>query len=129
MKKGSTSKYSLEERMKIVRDYEESNLSIAEITKKYGLSCSSLVSVWRSRLSKTEKYRTFVASKSSNPFDESVMDVESMKPMSREELEKEIVRLQKELEWSRLETKSLNVMIDIAEKHGMQIRKKSGAKQ
>jgi hypothetical protein len=46
-----------------------------------------------------------------------------------EELEAEIKRLTKELEWEKLRNKALNTMIDIAEEQGIRIRKKSGAKQ
>ena len=46
-----------------------------------------------------------------------------------EELEAEVKRLRSELEWAQLQNKALNTLIDIAESRGIQIRKKSGAKQ
>ena len=52
-----------------------------------------------------------------------------MKKQAPEELEAENKRLTKELEWAKLQNRALNVLIDIAEKQGIQIRKKSGAKQ
>ena len=51
------------------------------------------------------------------------------KKQTPSELEAEIKRLTKELEWAKLQNKALNTMIDIAESQGIQIRKKSGAKQ
>ena len=47
----------------------------------------------------------------------------------QEELEAEVKRLTKELEWAQLQNKALNTLINIAEEQGIQIRKKSGAKQ
>ena len=58
-----------------------------------------------------------------------VADSESMKKKSPEELEAEVKRLTKELEWAQLQNKALNTLIDIAESQGIRIRKKSGAKQ
>jgi hypothetical protein len=52
-----------------------------------------------------------------------------MKQQTPSELEAEIKRLTKELEWAKLQNKALNTPIDIAESQGIQIRKKSGAKQ
>ena len=56
-------------------------------------------------------------------------DEEPMKKRTPEELEAEVKRLTKELEWAKLQNKALNTLIDIAEEQGIQIRKKSGAKQ
>jgi hypothetical protein len=56
-------------------------------------------------------------------------DVEPMKKRTQEELEAEVKRLTKELEWAQLQNKALNTLINIAEEQGIQIRKKSGAKQ
>jgi hypothetical protein len=52
-----------------------------------------------------------------------------MKKRTPEELEAEVKRLTSELEWAQLQNKALNTLIDIAESQGIQIRKKSGAKQ
>jgi hypothetical protein len=56
-------------------------------------------------------------------------DEEPMKKRTSEELEAEVKRLTKELEWAKLQNKAVNTLIDIAEEQGIQIRKKSGAKQ
>ena len=58
-----------------------------------------------------------------------VADEVPMKKRSAEELEAEVKRLTKELEWAKLQNKALNTLIDIAEEQGIRIRKKSGAKQ
>ena len=49
---------------------------------------------------------------------------ESMKKQTPEELEAEVKRLTKELEWAKLLNKALNTLIDIAESQGIRIRKK-----
>ena len=58
-----------------------------------------------------------------------IVDELPMKQQTPSELEAEIKRLTKELEWAKLQNKALNTLIDIAESQGIQIRKKSGAKQ
>jgi len=58
-----------------------------------------------------------------------VADEVPMKKRSAEELEAENKKLSKDLEWAELQIKALNTLIDIAESQGIQIRKKSGAKQ
>ena len=44
-------------------------------------------------------------------------------------LQKQIQKLEADLKKSQDKNLALNVMIDIAEEHGIRIRKKSGAKQ
>lgn len=112
--------YTLEERRKIIMEYESGVESKSAVVQKYGLSSSAIIRIWRSRMSKMDKSITFTPSKETSIH---------MGERSTAELEAEIARLQRELEWSRLETKALNTLIDIAERDGIQIRKKSGAKQ
>ena len=129
--KGKPSQFTREEKLQIIEDYETGNLSMREINEKYGIKCQSLISMWRIRLQKTnsnlqksEKSTTFVASSDSQMIDE-----EDMKQKTPAELEAEVMRLTKELEWVKLQNKALNIMIDVAESQGINIRKKSGAKQ
>ena len=129
--KRKPSQFTREEKLQIIQDYETGNLSMREINEKYGIKCQSLISMWRIRLQKTnsnlqksEKSTTFVASSDSQMIDE-----ENMKQKTPAELEAEVMRLTKELEWVKLQNKALNIMIDVAESQGINIRKKSGAKQ
>ena len=129
--KRKPSQFTREEKLQIIQDYETGNLSMREINEKYGIKCQSLISMWRIRLQKTnsnlqksEKSTTFVASSDSQMIDE-----EDMKQKTPAELEAEVMRLTKELEWVKLQNKALNIMIDVAESQGINIRKKSGAKQ
>ena len=131
MVKSVKSRFTREERIAIIREYEESDLTGEEIARKYGIKYSSLIANWRKRLLKSPKnlqkcpkISTFVAE------NESLSESEvPMKKKSPEELEAEVKRLTKELEWAQLQNKALNTLIDIAESQGIRIRKKSGAKQ
>lgn len=129
--KGKPSQFTREEKLQIIEDYETGNLSMREINEKYGIKCQSLISMWRirlrkdySNLQKPEKSTTFAASSDS----QMTKDVD-MKQKTPAELEAEVMRLTKELEWVKLQNKALNIMIDVAESQGINIRKKSGAKQ
>lgn len=129
--KGKPSQFTRVEKLQIIEDYETGNLSMREINEKYGIKCQSLISMWRirllkanSNLQKSEKNTTFAASS-----DFQMVDEEDMKQKTPAELEAEVKRLTKELEWAKLQNKALNIMIDIAESQGIKIRKKSGAKQ
>ena len=129
--KGKRSQFTREEKLQIIQDYETGNLSMRELNQKYGIHAPSLIAVWRKRLQKdyaglqkSEKSTTFATSSDSQMIDE-----EDMKQKTPAELEAEVMRLTKELEWVKLQNKALNIMIDVAESQGINIRKKSGAKQ
>ena len=48
----TASKFTREEKLQIIQDYETGNLSMREINEKYGIQCQSLLSMWRVRLKK-----------------------------------------------------------------------------
>ena len=118
--KGRPSKFTLEERKKIVNEYETSELSASEIAYRYGLSSPSVLFMWRSRLRESEKVITFAT--------ENKIKV-SMQDSERKAYERRIVELEKRLRKAEMQNMALNTMIDIAEEQGLPIRKKSGAKQ
>ena len=125
------SKFTREERLQIIRDYETNHLTAKETCEIYGLKDPSIIATWRKRLQqspaclrKSKKSSTFAAE-----IKPQVADSEPMKKKTPEELEAEVKRLTKELEWAQLQNKALNTLIDIAEEQGIRIRKKSGAKQ
>ena len=125
------SQFTREQRMAIVTEFDNGTMSGAEIAQKYGLKYPSLIANWRKRLQKPPVY--LQKSKKSCTFacgiQPQVADEEPMKKRTPEELEAEVKRLTKELEWVKLQNKALNTLIDIAEEQGIRIRKKSGAKQ
>ena len=127
----SKSKFTREQRLAIIEEYENGALTGKEIAQKYGMKSPSMIFNWRERLlnphqhlRKSEKSSTFASE-----IKPQVADEVPMKKRSAEELEAEVKRLTKELEWAKLQNKALNTLIDIAEEQGIRIRKKSGAKQ
>ena len=125
------SKFTREQKIAIVEEFEKGALSGKEIAEKYGIKYPSLIANWRTRLlkprvslRKSEKSSTFAAE-----IKPQVADEVPMKKRTPEELEAEVKRLTKELEWAKLQNLALNTLIDIAEEQGIRIRKKSGAKQ
>ena len=118
------SRFSIEERIRILHESAMSGLSDGAISRKYGILGHSTLSKWRKNLEKWKKSITFAPE-----IRPQVVDLSIMKRQTPEELEQEVQRLRKQLEWSELQNKALNVMIDIAESQGIKIRKKSGAKQ
>ena len=122
--KGVKSKFSMEERLRILHECEISNESESAIARKYGIFGHSTLSKWRKNLEKCAKSSIFASE-----IMPQVADSEPMKKQTPEELEAEVKRLRKALEWAQLQNKALNTLIDIAEEQGILIRKKSGAKQ
>ena len=127
----SKSKFTREQRLAIIEEYENSALTGKEIAQKYGMKSPSIIFNWRERLlkppvylRKSEKSSTFAPEIKPQMADEM-----PMKKLTPEELAAENKRLTKELEWAKLQNKALNTLIDIAESQGIRIRKKSGAKQ
>ena len=116
--------FTPEQRMAIVHELETTGMSVVQIMEKYGIKGHTTVYRWRKDLQMLEKSRTFAAG-----IKPQVADEEPMKKRTPEELEAEVKRLTKELEWAKLQNKALNTLIDIAEEQGIRIRKKSGAKQ
>ena len=117
-------RFSLEEKIAIVRELEKDCISLTQIQAKYGIRGHSTVARWRQNLQTPEKMRTFAAE-----IKPQMADEVPMKKRTPEELEAENKKLSKDLEWAELQIKALNTLIDIAESQGIRIRKKSGAKQ
>ena len=114
-------------RMKIVREYLTGDLSSKELQEKYDLPSSHIVNVWVSRYRETEKSLSLPL-KSENRHPMAI--IKKTNPTEENEaLKKHIKELEDRLHYSELENLALNTMIDVAEEHGIQIRKKSGAKQ
>jgi len=126
--------YSREERIAIVRDCIVNKLSDKEIEDKYCLASPSLLRVWRFRYAKTaeslvkfEKSANFASPKPVTK--DPVEEMEMAKRKTEAELIAELNQVKKELEYEKLKVDALNILIDIAEREGIKIRKKSGAKQ
>ena len=95
-------------------------MSAAEVAKKYGLHSPNIISVWRNRYVNSEKSINFAPEN-----DTKVVEETCMVDKSKAELEAELAKVKKELEWSRLEKKALEVLIEVAEKKWHQYQKKN----
>lgn len=124
MRKYSRCKYTLEERLQIIKEYETSSLSGTEVARKYGLNSRNVIAMWRYRLQDSKKGSIFASGN-----DTKVVGDNPMAEKTKAQLEAELAQVKKDLEWAKLQNKALNTLIDIAEEQGLQIRKKSGAKQ
>ena len=109
------------EKLLILRDYCESGISRGELIKKYKIRGGSELIDWMRKLVDSNCKR--------------ILDMKgkrinlSHSDVSHSDLEREVLRLRRELEQERLLTEALNLMIDEAEQSfKIPIRKKSGAK-
>ena len=114
MKKPSGySRFTLEERKSIVKEYEESTLSASDLCTKYGIGAPTTLYTWRSQLRESKKSCIFAV--------ENEIKV-SMQDLERKAYERRIAELEKRLRKSELQNMALNTMIDIAEEQGLPIR-------
>jgi transposase-like protein len=113
-------KFTIADRLAILHEYETSDLTGAEIAQKYGIKSASTISTWKRRLYNSKKSSTFAGENKRS---------RAMEDAERQQLLAQITGLQRQLEKSEMEKLALNTLIDIAEEQGLQIRKKSGAKQ
>jgi len=112
---------SEEEKLKIIRDYYENNLSIKEVCLKYEIENRSIFKLWLA------KY-TGDKSVSLHNKEDNIMKDSSVK--SADTKDAEIKRLRKALEIEQLRSKGFETMITEAEKvFNIPIRKKSGTKR
>lgn len=119
-------RYSEEFKLSVVRDYYSCGMSKYACVKKYNLSSCRVLNLWLLAYDKAEN----PLSLPSEPLEEDMpnRNKDSYKD-ENQELKKRIRELEKALEFSRLETKVRDMMIDKAEEYfNIPIRKKSGAK-
>ena len=112
-------------------EYLQGGVTMRELALKYNLPNINSVSSWiRCHLTPEEvqNKRLSLSDESSSP---KVMPekTEPNKDPMISALEQRIQDLEKLLKHSQLKCKALDTLIDIAEEQGIQIRKKSGAKQ
>ena len=128
-------KFSRSLRRSICIEYMQSGMSRKEISLKYGLPSVNTLSSWiNSCLSPLEIHEK-CASLPRETFQED-SEMASEKTLSVSELtalveaqRKQIEKLEKQLKYSQDKNLALNTLIDVAEEHGLRIRKKSGVKQ
>ena len=108
-----------EKRDEIVAAYLTGENSYEELGKYYGVA-PQLITVWVSR------YRKGKNVVSLQPESKPIVEMSRKK---KEEQSPEIAMLQARIRELEMQNLALNTLIDVAERNGIEIRKKSGAKQ
>lgn len=115
--------YNDAEKLRIIVDYMASGESMETFQAKYGMGHCTL-SRWISKfgLSSTSPKQVTEMKKT--------LDQSPNKSLHELRLEAKVAQLEKELEAEKLKSLAYDTMIDVAEEElGIEIRKKSGAKQ
>ncbi|MBI9034753.1 MAG: transposase [Bacteroidales bacterium] len=116
--------YSDEDKIRIIKEYLETDQSQKDLMRKYGIRGNSAITNW---------IRKFGYSK---PEDESqitkvkIPNNMSCKSKREKELEAKLKKLEQEIEYEKLRNHALDTLINVAERDlNVPIRKKLGAKQ
>ena len=131
----SRQKFSRALKRQIAIEYMQSGKSRQEIALKYGLPNVNTLSSWvNTHLTPFEIKDKCVSLPSTDQlFDEDMTKKPAVELSDQSELiaklQKQIKQLESDLKRAKDKNIALNVLIDVAEEHGLQIRKKSGAKQ
>ena len=131
----SRQKFSRALKRQIAIEYMQSGKSRQEIALKYGLPNVNTLSSWvNTHLTPFEIKDKCVSLPSTDQlFDEDMTKKPAAELSDQSELiaqlQKQIKQLESDLKRAKDKNIALNVLIDVAEEHGLRIRKKSGAKQ
>lgn len=119
----NVNKFTDDFKLMVVQDYLSSGISKEELKRKYNFTGCNNIYRWM---------RKFGLSKPSEDHIKlhRFMAKEQQKSTSEQELELRVKKLEEDLKLEQFRTKTLNTMIDIAERElKVDIRKKSGAKR
>ena len=128
-------KFSRALKRSICIEYMQSGKSRKEIALKYGLPSTNLLSGWiQSCLSPLEIHEKCASLPRETVQMDNDMAKEELRSVAEltalvEAQRKQIEKLEKQLKYSQDKNLALNTLIDVAEEHGLRIRKKSGVKQ
>ena len=109
----------MEKREEIVLVYLSGDNSYEELGKFYNVDPKK-ISVWVNRYRKSKKIVSLHAD---------TKPLEEMARKKKEEKSPEVLLLEARIRELELQNLALNTLIDVAERNGIEIRKKSGAKQ
>ena len=109
----------ISQRDQILREYLTSDLNCRELGEKYGLRRTTVYN-WVRKYLNQEKVV---------PLQSEPRPVEDMARKKKEEKSPEVQALEARIRELELQNLALNTLIDVAERNGIAIRKKSGAKQ
>ena len=117
--------YPMSFKISVVKEYEETKISLGELSRKYGIQGNQTVRTW------INKFGTFDwQNRTLQPMAKS-KDQELLELRERVKvLERKNARLEKELEVKDMKAEFFDLMIDIAEEeYGVDIRKKCSPEQ
>lgn len=112
--------YSMSFKMSVVREYEETKVSLAELSRKYGIQGSHTIRQWINKFGTFDWQNLSLQPMVKNKDQELLELREKVKVLERKN-----ARLEKELEKQDIKAGFFDLMIDLAEKeYGVDIRKK-----
>lgn len=118
--------FSDEFKLKVAREYMETEMSQVELLEKYNIRGSSCITNWVRKFGLLPE----PDQKRKNGYRGYIMKKGKEKTREEKALENRIKELEKQLEYERLRSDALDTMIKIAEdKFKIPIRKKPGTKQ
>ena len=109
----------LEKRNEIISMYFNGDNSIKELSNYYEISPNT-ISCWIRRFRKSKNVVSLQAE---------TKPLEDMARKKKDEKSPEVLLLEARIRELELQNLALNTLIDVAERNGIEIRKKSGAKQ
>ena len=126
MKKEKRNSYEESFKLEVLQTYYAEGCSLNSIVRRYGLGCRSVFLSWKKRYP-IDSVELSLPSEVKQQYMEAK---EKCNLSTEEKLSKRINDLEKALAYAKLRTRSLEVLIDVAEKNeGINIRKKTGAKR
>lgn len=126
MKNRTNRHYEESFKLEVLQEYYASGASVNSITRKYGLSCSRVLLYWLKRYPIDSPILSLPAEVKAQYMEEE----KDVNLTNEKALKQRITELEKALEYANLRARSLEVLIDVAEKNeGINIRKKTGARQ
>lgn len=139
MQKSTKSRFSREERLLIVREFETTSITRDELAQKYGISNGALISIWKLRFENEKKCVPLqpkpITEHVPLPVVPAPQTSEGMAKKQYNSVEEELKALreelaakERELQWERDRNFALETLIEVAEENGMPV-KKLGAKQ
>jgi transposase len=121
--------YSIELKHKICKEHVEDGICLADLVRKYGLSCHSLIHDWLRKLGYVEGFDRKRRSAYIGVENFSALKKGTKKSEPKTAEQQEIESLKRQLEDARLQAEGYRRMIEIAEKElKLPIRKKPDTK-
>ena len=117
--------YTMSFKMSVVREYEETHVSLGELSRKYGIQGSDTIRQWINKFG-TFDWQNKTLLPMAKTKDQELLELRERVKV----LERKNARLEKELEVKDMKAEFFDLMIDIAEEeYGVDIRKKCSPEQ